>query len=429
MADRHCIAVVSPFMDKRHGTERCIAEQVERLAHQHGYDIHLYSQRVQDIEGLEEFGKCDGAAVLAEQRKSGSTSTSPERGRVFWHKVWELPAPHLVKYFWWLLSNQLRRWSDRYSGRLNCDLVYSAGINCWDADAIVVHIVFHEFYRTVARSELQLRKLPLRFWPRAIQRKLFYRLAMGLEKTIYSDHRAALAAVSSMTAEEIRRHFGREDVQVILSGIDLYLFNPGAREKRRADVRRSLGLCANAFVLLIIGNDWRNKGLTCLLEAVARLPELPLEVLVVGRDARAPYEAVVRRLGLEKRVRFLVPSADVMQFYAAADAYVGPSLYDAFALPVAEAMACQLPTIVSKQAGVSELLRDGIDALVLRDPRDDGELAEKIRLLCENPELRHRLAENAAQSARQLSWERNAEKTHSFLEWALKRKQQRTESA
>ena len=49
----------------------------------------------------------------------------------------------------------------------------------------------------------------------------------------------------------------------------------------------------------------------------------------------------------------------------AADAYVGPSLEDAFALPPAEAMACGLPVIVSNQAGACEIITDGVDGIVL----------------------------------------------------------------
>ncbi|MGC1090685.1 MAG: hypothetical protein WA894_19785, partial [Candidatus Acidiferrum sp.] len=43
------LAVVSPFVDRRHGTERAIAELLERLAKTYGCEIHLYSQRVEDI--------------------------------------------------------------------------------------------------------------------------------------------------------------------------------------------------------------------------------------------------------------------------------------------------------------------------------------------------------------------------------------------
>jgi glycosyltransferase involved in cell wall biosynthesis len=65
---------------------------------------------------------------------------------------------------------------------------------------------------------------------------------------------------------------------------------------------------------------------------------------------------------------FLPPSPNVLQFYAAADAYVGPSLEDAYGLPVLEAMACGLPVLASSRAGVSEIIDHEINGIILRDP-------------------------------------------------------------
>ena len=103
---------------------------------------------------------------------------------------------------------------------------------------------------------------------------------------------------------------------------------------------------------------------------------------------------------------------------------MGPSLEDAFALPPAEAMACGLPVIVSRQAGVSEIVSDGVDGLILRDPRDAKELAGLIRGLVEDADLRHRLGEQAVHTAQKYTWERNAAETAAFLENAMRRRRQ-----
>jgi len=63
----------------------------------------------------------------------------------------------------------------------------------------------------------------------------------------------------------------------------------------------------------------------------------------------------------------------VLSFYAAADAYVAPSLEDAFGLPILEAMACGLPVIASVQAGASENVLDGATGYLLRDPMNHVE--------------------------------------------------------
>jgi UDP-glucose:(heptosyl)LPS alpha-1,3-glucosyltransferase len=144
------------------------------------------------------------------------------------------------------------------------------------------------------------------------------------------------------------------------------------------------------------------------LEALGRLADPGLWLLVVGRDDPALVPDLLARDGLRGCVRFLPPRADVEFYYGAADCYVAPSLEDAFALPVAEAMACGLPVIVSSQAGASEIVTDGADALILKDPRDAGELARLIRRVYEDSDLRARLAASAPRTARSYTWERNA---------------------
>jgi UDP-glucose:(heptosyl)LPS alpha-1,3-glucosyltransferase len=120
---------------------------------------------------------------------------------------------------------------------------------------------------------------------------------------------------------------------------------------------------------------------------------------------------------------------DVEFYYAAADAYVGPSLEDTFALPVAEAMACGLPVIVSASAGVSEIITHGEDGLILDDPRDATGLAMMIRRLCNDEAFRTRLGENAAATARKYTWEQNGLELAAIFEEILRRKARPTAQA
>ena len=405
------IAVVSPFLDKQHGTERAASEQVERLAWDYGYEVHLYCQRVEDVGGVEEYRGRGGAA--------GEPERSP--GRIWWHRVSEAPGPHVGKFLWWMRANRRQRVRDGKEYGLKYDLVYSPGINCRDADAILIHVVFAELVTRIEK-ELELEKNPAGSWPRVLHRRIYYRLVGGLEKKIYPDERVTLGAVSGLTAREVQRRFGRGDVRVIPNGVDTRTFNPEERQRRRAESRRQLRLEERDFVLLLLGNGWKNKGLDCLLGAAARCPDLSLVMLVVGSDDRRPYQPMIEHLRLGERVKFLDPSADVMQYYAAADVYAGPSLYDTFGLPVVEAMACGLPVVTSATTGTAERITDGEDGFVLRDARNQEELAGVIRRLFAPGELRSQVGERAARKARQFGWEQNAQQTHELLQEALRRK-------
>jgi glycosyltransferase involved in cell wall biosynthesis len=396
------LAVVSPFLDREHGTELCIIEQIERLAKQDQWTIDLYSQKVSGLN----------------YRDSGTPPTDSSV-RILWHRVSAIPGPHLFQYAWWFLANHLRRRRDRRSKVVSPDLVYSPGINCFDADVIVVHIVFHAFYERT-RPSLALSRNPLRSWHLLIHRRLYYRFIMALEAKIYRNPRIRLIAVSALVAAQLEDYFQRGDVTVIPNAVDTSRFTPEARNAKRASARQSFGYVHHDFVLLLIGNDWKKKGVDSLLNALASLRDLPLRVLIVGRDDPQIYRDLVQQLGLNPTVRFEKPSQDVLSFYAAADCYVAPSLEDAFNLPIVEAMACGLPVIASAYAGAAQFIRDGQNGFILTDPQDHQRLAQLIRQVCNDPASRELMGLAASQHARaECNWEKNVEQTRSFLEATL----------
>jgi len=261
------LAVVSPFLDREHGTELCVTEQIERLANQDQWPIELYAQQVSGLNDV---------------RSDASPSKNPS-ARIVWHKVPSIPGPHLLQYSWWFVANHWRRWRDRRSKTVRPDLVYSPGINCLDADVIVVHIVFHAFYDRV-RPELALSRNPLRTWPRLIHRRLYYRFIMSLEQKIYRNPGTHLIAVSGLVQKQLKAYFRRDDAAIIPDAVDTLRFTPEARIAQRSTSRRLFGYADQDFVMLLIGNDWKKKGLDTLLNAPASLKDLPVRALVVVRD-------------------------------------------------------------------------------------------------------------------------------------------------
>jgi glycosyltransferase involved in cell wall biosynthesis len=130
---------------------------------------------------------------------------------------------------------------------------------------------------------------------------------------------------------------------------------------------------------------------------------------VVGDDQTAPFDDSIRSLGLEGRVYFHSTSEDVLKFYACADAYVGPSIEDAYGLPVLEAMACGVPVIASRSAGVAEIIAHRVNGLVLADPTNASELGHLLRLLVEDSSLRDKMALEGALTGKVHTWDRSAD--------------------
>lgn len=387
------IAVVSPFLDKRHGTERCVAEQLEALSED--FEFHVYSTRIDDID----------------------------MSKIFWHRVPGIPGPHLLQYLWFFIMNSVWRWLGRFSGRVEFDLIYSPGINCLDTDLIAVHVIFAKFYQPV-RNTSDFRTAPLRFWPRLLHRRISYGFFALLEKRVYTNPKLPLVAVSAKTRHDLETLYGRRgNVFEIHNGIDPAKFNPDARVRLRERARGELGYSEDDFVLLLVGNDWNNKGLPCLLEAVRVLSKPQLRILAVGTDDQKLCELSSKQDLSPASVMFHQPRPDAEFFYAAADVYAGPSREDAFGLPPLEAMACGLPVIVSRCAGVSELVEHEVNGCILEKPEDASELARLIHRLCEDEEFRVRLGQNAARIASMFTWRRNADHLRAILNQLLEAKQ------
>jgi glycosyltransferase involved in cell wall biosynthesis len=371
--------------------------QVERLAGD--YEIHVYSNRVDDTD----------------------------MSKLVWRRVPALPGPLVISYAWWFVANHLWRWWDKQFRGIRFDLTYTPGINCLDADVIAVHCVFSELFRQ-ARAGLGLRHNPFSSWGRLLHRKAHYRLIMQLERPLYGRPQSKLTAVSKKTAAELARYTS-QPVTVIYHGVDTQRFNASNRLRLRYGSRQSLGLRESDLSVLLVGNGWENKGLKFLLTALGSLRWWDWRLLIVGQDDPGPYRRVIAQYEVGQQVAFLPPRPDVEFYYAAADLYVGPSLEDAFGLPPLEAMACGVPAIVSSQAGVSEIITDGVDGFILADPRDSDKLASLISLLYRDADLRRKMGEAAATKACQYTWDENVRQLDQVFREVLRRKGITTASA
>lgn len=399
------IAVVSPFVDRRHGTERALAELLERLARNFGCEVHLYAERVEDL-------------VLDDPH----TSRSGEAGAIVWHKVPSVGGPQLVKFLGWMVTNSLLRWRDNFSRGSSFDLVLSPGINCLNADVIIVHALFHRLREVACAENAEEPRQPGLF--RRLHRRLYYGLLTSLERRVYSDRKVSLAAVSQRTADLLAQFLQRRDARVIPNGVDTRQFSVSARLACRRDARSRRNSSEADFVLLLIGNDWRVKGVPAILAAMAAARTTPLHLLVAGDDDADSFRKMAERLEIRDRCQWETPRADVIDLYAAADVYVSPSREDSFGLPVAEAMACGLPVVTSVFAGVSSSIRNGVEGFILDDPRDSQVLAALLVKIHGDETLRRRVGEAAARAAENWTWDRNAEAVWQLLKDATARKRE-----
>ncbi|MBZ5516215.1 MAG: glycosyltransferase [Acidobacteriia bacterium] len=175
------------------------------------------------------------------------------------------------------------------------------------------------------------------------------------------------------------------------------------------------------LTLLWAGWLQRRKCLPLLLEALARIKELPIRLLVAGRGPlRKEWEAMTARLGLRGRVQFLglVPYSQMPALYRSADAFVFTSLRDSFGSQVLEAMAAGLPIVTLDHQGVGAFVppEAGIKVAVTTPPEVVASLAFAIRRLAASEETRTKMGREAWEFAKTQTWPRRAELMSNWYE-------------
>jgi glycosyltransferase involved in cell wall biosynthesis len=217
---------------------------------------------------------------------------------------------------------------------------------------------------------------------------------------------------SAFTAGEIQRATGvsSEGISVIPLGVDAERFRPKAFV--------SLELQARPY-LLHVGQAYPHKNLGRLIEAFAAIanvqPELQLVLAGKPHASETPrLQALVLERGLRERVQFrsYVPAGELPDLLAGALAFVYPSLWEGFGLPVLEAMAAGTPVLTSLGSGTEEVAGD---AALLVDPGDQAALAAALRDLVRQPQLRQELHKKGLERVRLFSWERTAQATRDAL--------------
>jgi glycosyltransferase involved in cell wall biosynthesis len=167
--------------------------------------------------------------------------------------------------------------------------------------------------------------------------------------------------------------------------------------------------------LLYTGVHRYHKNLPRLIEAFAKIsPDFPeLKLIITGKhDPLYPEaENATAELGLQEKVIFagLVPEPELIALYNLATAYVFPSLYEGFGLPVLEAMKCGTPVIASNVSSIPEIA--GPNNALFFDPENTQDIADKITQLITDPNLQTELIEKGLQRVSQFSWEKMAKET------------------
>ncbi len=201
----------------------------------------------------------------------------------------------------------------------------------------------------------------------------------------------AVTAVSSYLARETQRLLNvSRPIDVIYN-----FFAPTSPDRSRQESREELGVADGETLLIHVSNLRPIKRIDLLLQAVALLEDrASFRLLILAGESFAPFEAEVRRLGLEDRVIVRDRIQSVEEYYSAADICLVTSDSESFCLTILEGMFHECPSVSTRVGGIPEVIRSDSTGLMV-DSGDAESLAAQISELIVNRERRQEMGRAA----------------------------------
>ncbi len=218
----------------------------------------------------------------------------------------------------------------------------------------------------------------------------------------------------------VKKIYGRNST-IIRSGVDINFFEKGNGEK----IRKELGL-ENSFILLQVGSAMSYKIDFNSILALSYLHKEyeQLRLIFIGYGVKEFFGSEVYRLGLDKKVFFFsnIDDKKLSDFYASCDVFLFPA-NQSWGLVVVEAMAASKTVIVSEKAGVSEIIQNGINGIVVEHGQPE-KITYHVEKLINNPRLCRDIGENAHEFVKKnFSWEKYANEMLEIFEKTLQERE------
>lgn len=215
-----------------------------------------------------------------------------------------------------------------------------------------------------------------------------------------------------------------EKIKVIHNGYNKFLYKKENDENKVNQVLAKYGV--KKPYIFYIGRIESKKNIPALIEAFALANEdydiSDVNLVMVGNASRG-YDEVkysISEFDLANRVNMpgWVKETDIPYFFSGATAFVFPSNYEGFGIPLLQAMACETPIITSSASSIPEVVQD---AALLFNPKYVTSMAEAIGEILTEPELRQDLIEKGKERVKNFSWEKCAEETMGEITYTEKK--------
>ncbi|MCD6489769.1 MAG: glycosyltransferase family 4 protein [Thermodesulfobacterium sp.] len=182
---------------------------------------------------------------------------------------------------------------------------------------------------------------------------LRYKILLNLEKRAITNARKVIS-LFSLGKKFIKEFYPEvyEKTAVCYRGVNFKRFNPSLKEFKET-FRKELGFSKEDFLILFVGYDIKRKGLSLLLKVLPKLPE-KVKIIIAGAKGKST-----------NRLIYLGKTKEIEKYYAVADLFVLPTMYDPGALATLEALATGTPVITTPYDGTSEFIKEDVNGFVV----------------------------------------------------------------
>jgi glycosyltransferase involved in cell wall biosynthesis len=222
-------------------------------------------------------------------------------------------------------------------------------------------------------------------------------------KKVLAQKAAKIIAISENTKNDIIKYYGFDDKKIAVTYLAGALSQRGFRSEITIPER----------YIYFVGARGVYKNFEFFVKSVNKIMAADKQLHLVcagGREFSDSEKGLFRNLGIEDRVHFFSVTDEVMAWlYQKAVAFVFPSLYEGFGIPVLEAFSCGCPTILSNTSSLPEV---GGDAAVYFDPKNEISICEAVARVIYDRQLQDELRDKGLKQLRRFSWEKTAMQTY-----------------
>ncbi len=256
----------------------------------------------------------------------------------------------------------------------------------------------HSVSAFLAKSMLSPRRLPVVTTLHGTDITLVGADRSYLPITKFSIERSdGVTAVSKYLSQATCETFGIcDDIEVIYNFVNCDIYKP----EPRPDLRSRFAT-ERERILIHLSNFRSVKRPGDVIEIFMRVQNhLPAVLLMVGDGPeRSSAEWLAHHYGLENKVRFLGKRDNIDELIGVSDLLLLPSETESFGLVALEAMACEVPVVVSKVGGLPEVVTDGVEGYLV-DPHQVGQMAERSLEILSDEKLRREMGRRGREKAK-----------------------------